>query len=114
MGCDLPGSAVPVDLRKQSYPDLLQHRTFPSIYLDCNVANDEVKAQFDVSNMHIVMMDRDMDSKQKKKMMEEIGNVKGVKSTISMSSLLGPTIPESMIPEISEACCRAMSMSLHL
>ena len=31
--------------------------------------------------------------------MEEIGNVKGVKSTISMSSLLGPTIPESMIPE---------------
>jgi len=35
--------------------------------------------------MHIVMMDRDMDSKQKKKMMEEIGNVKGVKSTISMS-----------------------------
>lgn len=63
------------------------------------MANDEVKAQFDVSNMHIVMMDRDMDSKQKKKMMEEIGNVKGVKSTISMSSLLGPTIPESMIPE---------------
>ena len=63
------------------------------------LANDEVKAQFDVSNMHIVMMDRDMDSKQKKKMMEEIGNVKGVKSTISMSSLLGPTIPESMIPE---------------
>ena len=73
-------------------------RSLPST-LDCNVANDEVKAQFDVSNMHIVMMDRDMDSKQKKKMMEEIGNVKGVKSTISMSSLLGPTIPESMIPE---------------
>ena len=73
-------------------------RSLPST-LDCNVANDEVKAQFNVSNMHIVMMDRDMDSKQKKKMMEEIGNVKGVKSTISMSSLLGPTIPESMIPE---------------
>mgnify|MGYP000153862248 CR=1 FL=1 len=73
-------------------------RSLPAT-LDCNVANDEVKAQFDVSNMHIVMMDRDMDSKQKKKMMEEIGNVKGVKSTISMSSLLGPTIPESMIPE---------------
>ena len=73
-------------------------RSLPAT-LDCNVANDEVKAQFDVSNMHIVMMDRDMDSKQKKKMMEEIGNVKGVKSNISMSSLLGPTIPESMIPE---------------
>lgn len=77
-------------------------RSLPAT-LDCNVANDEVKAQFDVSNMHIVMMDRDMDSKQKKKMMEEIGNVKGVKSTISMSSLLGPTIPESMIPEYESA-----------
>ena len=73
-------------------------RSLPST-LDCNVANDEVKAQFNVSNMHIVMMDRDMDSKQKKKMMDEIGKVKGVKSTISMGSLLGPTIPESMIPE---------------
>ena len=68
-------------------------RSLPST-LDCNVANDEVKAQFDVSNMHIVMMDRDMDSKQKKKMMEEIGNVKGVKSTISMSSLLGPLMKD--------------------
>ena len=36
----------------------------------------------------MVMMDKNMDAKQKKKMLEEI-DVKGVKWTISMNSLIG-------------------------
>ena len=67
--------------------------------LDSNVANAELKKDFDVSNIHMVMLDKNMDAKQKQKMMEEIDNVKGVKWTISMNSLLGSTVPESMIPK---------------
>ncbi len=37
----------------------------------------------------MVMMDKNMDAKQKKKMLEEIDKVKGVKWTISMNSLSG-------------------------
>lgn len=40
-----------------------------------------------------------MDDKVKRDMMEKIGEVDGVKWTISMDSLFGPTIPDSMIPD---------------
>lgn len=67
--------------------------------LDSNVANAELKKTFDVSNIHMVMMDKNMDARKKQQMMEEIDKVDGVKWTISMNSLIGPSVPESMIPE---------------
>ena len=67
--------------------------------LDSNVANDELKNVFDMSNIHMIMMDQNMDSKEKQKMLNEIDQVDGVKWSISMNSLIGPTIPDSMIPE---------------
>ena len=51
-----------------------------------------------MSNIHMVMLDRSMDAKQKSKMFDEIDSVKGVKWTISMNSLIGPAVPDSMIP----------------
>lgn len=47
----------------------------------------------------MIMMDKNMDAKDKRNMVSEIDGVDGVKWTISMSSLLGPTIPDSMIPD---------------
>ena len=67
--------------------------------LNSNVSIAKVKDDFGASNMHIIMMDKNMDAKQKKKMLEEIDEVKGVKWTISMNSLIGPTVPDSMIPD---------------
>ena len=67
--------------------------------LDSNVANAELKKDFDMSNMHIVMMDKNMDSLDKQKMFDEIDKVKGVKWTINMNSLIGPSVPDSMIPK---------------
>ena len=67
--------------------------------LDSNVANDELKNVFDMSNIHMIMMDKNMDSKEKQKMLNEIDQVDGVKWSISMNSLIGSTIPDSMIPE---------------
>ena len=66
--------------------------------LDSNVANDELKKDFDMSNMHMILMDKNMDGLNKQKMFDDIDEIKGVKWTISLNSLVGPTIPESMIP----------------
>ncbi len=66
--------------------------------LDSNVANDELKKDFEMSNMHMILMDKNMDGINKQKMFDAIDEVDGVKWTISMNSLVGPTIPESMIP----------------
>ena len=40
--------------------------------LDSNVANAELKKDFNMSNLHMVMMDKNMDAKQKKKMLEDM------------------------------------------
>ena len=66
--------------------------------LDSNVANDELQKDFQLSNMHMILMDKNMDGTNKQKMFDAIDEVEGVKWTISMNSLIGPTIPESMIP----------------
>ena len=66
--------------------------------LDCNIANNELEKTFAVGNIHMVMMDNDMDPKQKQKMLSEIDEVEGVKWSLGMNSLIGSTVPESMIP----------------
>lgn len=73
-------------------------RSLPST-LDSNVANTRLTEDFDMSTIHMVMMDKNMDAKSKRNMVSDIDAVDGVKWTISMSSLLGPTIPDSMIPD---------------
>lgn len=73
----------------QSLPDSL-----PS-----NVANKKLSEDFDMSNVHMILMDKNMDSRKKQEMLEKIDQVKGVKWSISMNSLIGPSVPESMIPD---------------
>ena len=67
--------------------------------LDCNIANEELENTFAVGNIHMIMLDKNMDSKAKQNMLNEIDNVDGVKWSLGMNSLIGPTVPESMIPE---------------
>ena len=51
--------------------------------LDSNVANATLKEDFDMSNIHMVLMDKNMDSLDKQKMFDQIDQVEGVKWTIS-------------------------------
>ena len=67
--------------------------------LNSNVSIKKEKDDFGTSNMHIVMMDKNMSAKDKQQMFKKIDKVKGVKWTISMSSLIGPSVPDSMIPK---------------
>lgn len=64
-----------------------------------NVANKKLAEDFEMSNIHMVMMDKHMDGKVKRDMMEQIRQVDGVKWTISMGELFGPSIPNTMIPQ---------------
>lgn len=64
-----------------------------------NVANARLEEDFDMSTMHMILMDRDLEAKEKRSMLEEIDQVEGIKWSISMNSLVGPAVPESMIPK---------------
>lgn len=67
--------------------------------LDCNVANKELKKDFNLSNMHIIMLDKGMSAKDKEEMFKKIDDVDGVKWTLGMNSLVGAGVPDSMIPD---------------
>ena len=74
-------------------------KSLPST-LASNVANDKLKEDFDMSTVHMVLLKKGLDSKQKTQMLDKIDKVDGVKWSLGMNSLIGPTFPESMIPSI--------------
>ncbi|MCB6308490.1 MMPL family transporter [Mediterraneibacter glycyrrhizinilyticus] len=67
--------------------------------LASNVANEKLKEDFEMSNMHMILMDKDMDQKAKADMLEEVDKIDGVKWSLGLDSLIGPMVPDSMIPE---------------
>lgn len=73
----------------QSLPDSL-----PS-----NIANRQLSEDFKMSNVHMILMDKNMSSRKKQNMLEKIDKVKGVEWSISLNSLVGPAVPEDMIPD---------------
>ena len=47
----------------------------------------------------MILMDKDMDQKAKADMLEEVDKIDGVKWSLGLDSLIGPMVPDSMIPE---------------
>ena len=65
--------------------------------LDSNVSNEKLKEDFDMSTVHMILLKNGLDSKEKTQMLDQIDKVDGVKWSLGMNSLIGPTFPESMI-----------------
>ena len=66
--------------------------------LDSNVSNEKLKEDFDMSTVHMILLKNGLDSKETPQMLDQIDKVDGVKWSLGMNSLIGPTFPESMIP----------------
>ena len=66
--------------------------------LDSAIANDKLKNTFDMSNVHILLMNSGNSAKDKANMIQEIEKVDGVDWALGIQSVLGGGIPESMIP----------------
>ena len=64
-----------------------------------NIANDKLEDTFEMNCMHIIMMDKDLDSRAKSEMVEEVEKVDGVKWALGLRSVVGPLIPEAMISD---------------
>lgn len=86
-------------------------KSLPST-LESNVANEKLQEDFDMSVLHMVMMDKDMDAKDKRDMLNEIDEVEGVKWTISLNSLVGASVPDSMIPKDIKSMLRSDNWEL--
>lgn len=73
-------------------------KSLPST-LDSNVANKKLEDTFDMSTMHIIMMDKNISNANKTTMMKDIEKVDGVKWAFGLNSVFGANVPASMIPK---------------
>lgn len=73
-------------------------KSLPST-LDSNVANKKLEDTFDMSTMHIVMMDKNISNANKTTLMKDIEKVDGVKWAFGLNSVFGANVPASMIPK---------------
>lgn len=62
------------------------------------VANNKLKDDFDMNATHMVLADRNLQPKETRKMIKEMEEVEGIKWVLGLDALIGPAIPESMLP----------------
>lgn len=72
--------------------------------LDSVKANNKLAENFSMNSTHMVLFNSQLSSKEKRAMIKEMEAVDGVEWVLGYESVLGPTVPESLIPEeVTEA-----------
>ena len=64
-----------------------------------NIANKKLHDTFKMNTTHVILMDRDLDMRTKRKIFEEVEKLDGVKFTMSLPGMVGPLLPTEMIPK---------------
>lgn len=67
--------------------------------LESIMANEKLQEEYHMGAAHMILMDKNVSSKEKHKMIEEMEKVDGVKEVLGLESIIGPSLPESMIPQ---------------
>ncbi len=63
------------------------------------VANDKLADEFNISTTHMALVDTDMEASDVKALCSDMEKVDGVKYTLGYAKLLGPAVPEEMLPD---------------
>ena len=67
--------------------------------LDSAVANKKLSEEFNMSNMHVLMVDSALPGKEKQKILDEVEKLDGVQWALGINSLTSSMIPEDMLPK---------------
>lgn len=63
------------------------------------VANSKLQEDFGVGATHMVLVSTDVSDTDVRAMIHEIENVEGIKYALGLESVVGPLVPEEMLPE---------------
>ena len=63
------------------------------------IANEKLKEDYEMNTTHMILVDSSVSSADAGKMLKEMEKVDGVKWALGLDSLIGPMIPQSMIPD---------------
>ncbi|MCQ2080626.1 MAG: MMPL family transporter [Lachnospiraceae bacterium] len=63
------------------------------------IANTELRNEFDIASTHMVLVSADTPTDDVRSMIAEIEEVPGIKYAVGLESVVGPLIPEEILPE---------------
>lgn len=63
------------------------------------IANTKLSEQFDIASTHMILADSTVSPKAIRSMINEMEQVEGVKYVLGLESVIGPLVPEEMLPE---------------
>ena len=67
--------------------------------LQCIQANIRMQENYNMGAAHMLLVDTSTSQKNIRKMMKEMEQIDGVKSVLGLESLIGPVLPEEIIPK---------------
>lgn len=67
--------------------------------LNSVIANSKLDEEYHMATTHMLLVDADMKPKEVNSMLDEMGKVDGVSFSMSLDTLIGPSIPREIVPE---------------
>lgn len=67
--------------------------------LNSVIANTKLDEEYNMATNHMLLVDADMKPKEVNSMLDEMGKVDGVSFSMSLDTLIGPSIPREIVPE---------------
>ncbi|MDO4864580.1 MAG: MMPL family transporter [Ruminococcus sp.] len=77
-------------------------------------ANMKLEEEYHMNSTHILLVDSDMDAKTATAMLNEMDDVDGVQFTLGYNTLVGPAIPDEVIPDSIRSKLKSESKQLML
>ena len=66
------------------------------------VSNEMLREDFGIATQHMILLDSNIPQKEVRDMMKDIEDVHGVKAVLGMQSVLGPSVPQEILPSALE------------
>ena len=63
------------------------------------VANGKLRDDFDIASTHMLLVERDVPSRDRRAMIKEMENADGVKYVLGLETVVGAGVPDEMIPD---------------
>ncbi len=67
--------------------------------IDYVIANSKLAEDFDISSTHMLLVDASLPTRDVRDMIDEMEQVDGVKYVLSLESVVGPLVPEDILPD---------------
>lgn len=67
--------------------------------LESVMANNKLEEDFSMGATHVILADSGLEAKKSREMLKELKEVKGIKTVLGLDSLLGPAVPEELVPD---------------